>query len=280
MRFPGVLLLLFCLIGCKQEVDHKGKIPLVEISGNILYKEDLMAVLPTDLSKEDSLLFAENYIKNWIEDILLYDQAKLNVPDDEKIDQLIENYRKTLIMHTYQQAMISQKLSGKLTDEELLEYYNNNENLFIVDQPLIKGLFIKVPVTAKDINDIRNRYKRNTPENIEILEKYSLNNAVSYDYFYDKWILASDILDKIPLKIEDINIFLDENRQVEVSDDKYYYFLNIEELLEKGKKKPFEFVEKEIRSLLINMKQISFIQDVKNELYDKAINSEKVIYYY
>lgn len=74
-------------------------------------EEDLQSVLPDGLTTDDSLLFAEHYIRNWVEDVLLYEKARSNIPNNGEIDKLVENYRKALIMHTYQQALIHQTLS-------------------------------------------------------------------------------------------------------------------------------------------------------------------------
>ncbi len=101
-----LVLLLITLLGCgacKKQHDHKGKTPLVEVDGNFLYKEDLMSVLPVGLSKDDSILFTEHYIRSWAEEILLYEKAANNIPDNVDVEKLVENYRKALIMHTYQQ---------------------------------------------------------------------------------------------------------------------------------------------------------------------------------
>ena len=95
----GLLIFLLCA-ACSEQHDHKGRTPLVELDGNFLYREDLQSVLPAGLSKDDSLLFAEHYIRNWVEDILLYDKAQSNIPNNGEIDKLVENYRKALIMHT------------------------------------------------------------------------------------------------------------------------------------------------------------------------------------
>ena len=68
--------LMLCLLGalgsCTQKQDHKGKKPLVEVGGKFLYQEDLQGALPLNLSSDDSVLFAESYIRNWIEDALLF----------------------------------------------------------------------------------------------------------------------------------------------------------------------------------------------------------------
>ena len=190
-----LLLLLITLLGCgacKEQRDHKGKIPLVEVDGNFLYKEDLMSVLPVGLSKDDSILFAEHYIRSWVEEILLYEKAANNIPDNVDVDKLVENYRKALIMHTYQQELINQKLTNDISEQEITDYYGQNKELFKLENPLIKGVFIKVPLTAPQLNNVRRWYKSDKQDAIESLEKYSLQNAVKYEYFYDKWVSVTD----------------------------------------------------------------------------------------
>jgi hypothetical protein len=46
-----------------------------EFSRMTVIKEDLMFVLPVGLSKDDSILFTEHYIRSWAEEILLYEKA-------------------------------------------------------------------------------------------------------------------------------------------------------------------------------------------------------------
>lgn len=282
MRITGILLLCLCLFAaCSEKHEYKGKIPLVEVGGEVLFKEELTAVLPPNLSKEDSLLFAENYILNWVEDVLMYQLAEINIPDNDHINRLTENYRKALIVHTYQQALIAQSLAAGIDEEDILDYYTQNTFLFRVEEPLIKGLFIKVPLSSPGLNDVRRWYKKNTPENTEALEKYSLNKAVSYDYFYDKWTPASSVLEQIvPLDVEDIETYLSANRQVEIRDEEYVYFLNVDQLLIGGEQKPFEFAQKEIKEILANMKKVTFINEVKRELYRNAVSGKNIRYHY
>ena len=52
----------------------------MEVAGEYLYKEDLQAALPFNISKDDSVLFAAHYIRNWVEDVLLFDKAEGNIP--------------------------------------------------------------------------------------------------------------------------------------------------------------------------------------------------------
>lgn len=276
-----ILVIAAAMTGCGQEHNHKGKTPLVEVSGEFLYKEDLQAALPLNISKDDSVLFAEHYIRNWIEDALLFDKAEGNIPDNDKISKLVENYRRALIMHTYQEELVNQKLANDISEEEINAYYEKNKELFRLDNPLVKGLFIKVPLSFPDLGNVRVWYRKNNQDVIEKLEKYSLRNAVSYDYFYDRWTSVPDVAAKIPLKVLDTDAnYLDKNRNVEVKDTAFCYFLHIEDFLGKDKQKPLDFARDEIKEILINLKRVEFINKVKEDLYQRASDRNKIIYYY
>ena len=276
-----ILVIAAAMTGCGQEHNHKGKTPLVEVSGEFLYKEDLQAALPLNISKDDSVLFAEHYIRNWIEDALLLDKAEGNIPDNDKISKLVENYRRALIMHTYQEELVNQKLANDISEEEINAYYEKNKELFRLDNPLVKGLFIKVPLSSPDLGNVRVWYRKNNQDVIEKLEKYSLRNAVSYDYFYDRWTSVPDVAAKIPLKVLDTDAnYLDKNRNVEVKDTAFCYFLHIEDFLGKDKQKPLDFARDEIKEILINLKRVEFINKVKEDLYQRASDRNKIIYYY
>lgn len=276
-----ILVIAAAMTGCGQEHNHKGKTPLVEVSGEFLYKEDLQAALPLNISKDDSVLFAEHYIRNWIEDALLFDKAEGNIPDNDKISKLVENYRRALIMHTYQEELVNQKLANDISEEEINAYYEKNKELFRLDNPLVKGLFIKVPLSSPDLGNVRVWYRKNNQDVIEKLEKYSLRNAVSYDYFYDHWTSVPDVAAKIPLNVLDTDAnYLDKNRNVEVKDTAFCYFLHIEDFLGKDKQKPLDFARDEIKEILINLKRVEFINKVKEDLYQRASDRNKIIYYY
>ena len=110
---------------------------------------------------------------------MLFDKAEGNIPDNDKIKALVENYRKALIMHVYQEELVNQRLAGEISDEEIADYYEKNKTLFVLEEPVIKGLFIKVPLQSQGLADVRRWYKRNSQDAIEKLEKYSLKHAVT-----------------------------------------------------------------------------------------------------
>lgn len=275
-----VLISILGCMACSEKHDHRGKTPLVEVEGNFLYKEDLQPLLPAGLSKEDSLLFTEHYIRNWAEEVLLYKKAEENIPGNTEIDKLVENYRKALIMHTYQQELISQKLSKEISEQELAEYYEKNKELFLLEHPLMKGLFIKVPLKVPGLAKVRQWYKSTDRDAVEHLEKYSLQNAVKYEYFYDKWIPVSEVLDMIPLRMTSPEEYINKNRHVELKDTAFCYFLNVSDYRGAGEQEPYEFARPQVKDILVNLKQLSFMNGVKEDLYQEAVKRKMIIYNY
>jgi hypothetical protein len=266
------------LSACGQSGEHDEKDALVEVNGNYLFKEELQSVLPLGLSTEDSAKFVDNYIREWVEDVLLYEQAKRNVKDSREIERLVENYRKTLLTHTYQQQLIAQRFADDIPEEELQEYYDTNKELFRLDQPMLKGLFIKVPVSAPRLKDVRSWYKSTSQQSIDNLEKYAMQHAARYEYFHNEWVSTPELADIMPLKIAELNNLVEQGRSFEYRDKEFIYFLAISEVMKKNEVKPFETARQEIKEILANMRQVDYMKSVKDDLYEQAVKKNKIIY--
>lgn len=281
MNKIGCLIIgLLVMSGCSGSFNHQGKTPLVEVGDAFLYKEDLDAALPVGIHDKDSVRFAEDYIRNWVEDVLLYGKAEGNIPDNEKIDQQVAAYRRALIMHTYQEELVRQKLGTEVSEEEIEAYYEAHAAQFRAEQPYIQGLFMKVPVQTRNLNRVRNWYKRNTQDAIDGLEKFSIAHAVSYEYFYDRWRPVSEFALKMPLEALETDMdYLKRNKNVEVRDTVYCYFLHVEQFLPKGDLLPLEYAKNEIKEMIINLKRVAFINQMKNDLYREASENNDIIYY-
>lgn len=278
---------LFCIItafvllafGCTEAVDHKGKTPLVQVGDNYLYMEDVMAVTPPGISEKDSAEMADRYIKNWIDDMLLYAKAEGNIPDDAGINELVNSYRRELITHTYIEQIVSQEVENLIPDSEVEEYYNENKDAFLAVEPYIKGLYIKVPKTASGISQVRQWYKDGSERSVDKIEKYGLRNAVDYEYFYDRWRSVNDFFLRLPTDADKEKNNIGKNKNIELSDSAFYYFLHIEDYLGKGEILPLEYAGKDIREIIMNNKRVEFITKMKKDLYDEACDNNDIKYF-
>ena len=271
-----VIIIMAMCISCKKEYDHHGRTPLVELNGRFLYYDEIQSVLPLSLSASDSVAFVEQYKLNWMKELLLMDKATHNIPNNAEIDRLVENYRKSLILHTYQQELINQNLANEVTEEEMLAYFEEHQTLFKAERPLLKGLFIKVPLSAPQLTQLRRWYKDTARVAVENLEKYGLQHAVKYEYFYDKWVSIAEMLDWVPYDEEELTDYLTKRQYLELKDTTFYYFLNVTDYRPVGAQEPFEFAQSQVKDILLNMRRMDYIEQVKNELYEEALEENKI----
>ena len=114
---------------------------------------------------------------------------------------------------------------------------------------------------------------------MEKIEKYSVQNASIYDYFYDKWVDFDDVMDNIPMHIGNSNEFLRTHKYVETTDSTYCYLLNIKEYLPSGSTAPYDYSVPQIKELLLNQKKVDFLRNFEDELYNDAIRGGDVKFY-
>jgi hypothetical protein len=277
-------ILSFCaaaclLCECKPVAKGNG-VTLVKIGGYSLTRSEVRNIIPEGIPPADSLLMAEDYVKKWVENQLIYDAAKRNIGNnDAEINRLVEEYRRSLLRHQYQENLIRTRLSSEISEAEKMAYYQENQAKFLLDKNLVRGLFLKIPAEAPGLDEIRKKYRAHDTKAIENIEKYSVQNAAIYNYFYNRWVDFDEILDKIPIQIPNTTQYLKTQSTVEVTDSVYCYLLNISEYVLSGTISPYEYARPLIQELIINKRKVDFLKDIKEELYRDAVRKGEVVFY-
>jgi hypothetical protein len=253
---------------------------IVKVGNKVLYKGELEENVSPGLSTEDSIIASEHYIRSWINDVLLYDIAAKNVYDKENIERLVNSYKKSLLIYQYQEQLINEKLVKTFDDNTLFKYYDEHKDKFKLENPLIKGVFLKVPADAPQIDDVRSWYKSTNPAQVEKVRKYSLNNAVVYDSFTDRWVDFNQWMNNNwPVDYNDKDAIVTNNKYIEQRDSSYYYFLNIADFLLSGENAPYEFAKVNIQEILINQRRIAFLKQMEDDLYQRAFKKGDIKFY-
>ncbi|MBP7954632.1 MAG: peptidyl-prolyl cis-trans isomerase [Parabacteroides sp.] len=275
-----LLTLSVSLFACKKAIQTDEPDALVKVNDRILTRNEVESLIPKGTTSADSLLLAESYIKKWVKDELVLKIAQRNLGSDkETIDKLVGAYRRSLLRYRYQEKLIQEKLSDEIQESDVLTYYDTNKEKFVLDKNLIKGLFLKVPADAPNLSEVKTWYKSGNVASLEKIEKYSIQNAAIYEYFFDKWVDFDEIRNNIPNQISNPESFLRTNKILEVTDSSFCYFLNIRQVLLKGQVEPFEYAEPRIREILINQRKLDFIKEFEEELYNDALDGGDVIFY-
>ena len=279
MRYCFIFIAFVSLLcSCKgtQPVDDADV--LVKVKDRTLRRSEIKQQIPRGLSSADSMLLAESLERKWVKDALVYDVALRNLEGEDKaeVDKLVEEYRHSLIRYRYQEQLIKERLSSEFQESDMLSYYEENQKKFVLDKALVKGLFLKIPVDAPGLVDVKGWYRSTSEASLEKIEKYSVQNATIYEYFYDKWVDFDEVMDNIPINVSNPNAFLKANKYVEVADSSYCYLLNIKEYLPSGSVEPYDYASSHVTEMLVNQRKVEFLKKFEDELYNDAIRSGDV----
>lgn len=272
-HFQLVVFLLF-IIACKQtEIDKENLV--ARVNDKYLYKADLLREIPQYIKGNDSIEYVKNYISKWAKKNLMLKKAYINLSDDElyELDQQIEDYKNTLIVHRYEQKLISQKSDTSVSNSELESYYNEHMNEFKLDKIIIKSIFVKLKKDNQNYTKIKNLTWSDDEEKKIDLEELCTNNADTF-FFQNDWIEFSYVNSLLPSPIQDLESFVKYSKIYETQDSLYKYLLNIKEFKTKNEIAPLSFITGQLKSLIQNKKKILLIKETENNLYENAVSSK------
>ncbi len=266
--------------GCNTQPEDPLAEPLLVVAEKPLTKRMLYSAIPNNLPEADSIIFAQDYINRWIRSELLLRKAELNLtPEEQDVKQMLEEYRRSLLVHQYQQKLLEQKYSPLITSSEIQTYYEKMIDNFKLTTPIIKGVFVIVPKTAPNIDELKRLYRSDDSEDVVKLEAYCFTNARKYEVFVDHWLPMDDINRRLPERISRPEQFLKYNNDYTTSDSLYQYFFSIKEYKLIDEVAPRDFVEEKIKAILLNKKRLEFIKQLEADLYEEGLK-QKIIKFY
>ncbi len=268
---------IFSLLSCQSNSTAPAKEVVAEVKGKYLYLIDIQDAMPKGLNDKDSAQFARQFIQNWVSDELMYSIARKNIPDEEKIDAMVEEYRHQLITNEYQRYLIEEKLSSEISDEEISEYREAHKAQMVLKTNQIKGLFLKIPLNAPKHDQLHTWMTLKKPDYLEKIDKYSIQHAVAYENFVNRWVDFDAIMANIPYSISNPSVFLKQNRQLQVSDTAYFYMLAIQEVATAGTPLPDELANEEARSRLVAERKVNYLVKFRSDLLQKALKDNDVV---
>ena len=278
-KFICIITLPALLFACREEVSYVERPTIASVGDTHLYKDEADMAYARLGHGVDSVAFMQNYVEQWAIDLLFLQKAKENVVSTQEIDRMVENYRINLIQNLYQDRLITQQLLPGITETEVQEFYEKEAALFELDEPFIKGFYVKMPLKSSKIRNVRNWCLRKGQDDLEELEKFCSENGYEYQFFIEEWIPFADLVRRTPLTGQQLMTRLQKNSTIEFNDDGNVYFVSADSILKENDTKPIEMVAGEIKELLLNSKKAKFIKTVKRSLYEEALNTGRVILY-
>jgi hypothetical protein len=275
-----VLFVVFILSACTNlfQSDQEDRI-VARANDKYLRISELEERIPDGLPDRDSITLAENYISKWIQQEILTQKAKESLKSEEQdFSKQLDEYRNSLLLFTLEQKLVSQYLDTVVTSAEIEAYFAENRSQFELKGNIVKFDFVKINKRSRYLREFRRLLKSSDPENVAELAGYAEKNATDY-WFARDWVSMNDLLDAMPLEVDNQALYLRRTNYAEAVDSVYIYLVRINDYKTADSISPLEFEREKIRNIILNGRKSSLIEKKRQELIDQAFKDDKAKIY-
>lgn len=234
--------------------------------------EEVVELMPQDLSAEDSTTFVQNYINAWAKNQVILHKAEYNLVEDQKnFEKLIEDNRNDLLKFAYQQEVIKKYLDTNITPEEIAEYYEQHAQDFELKENIIKASYVRFNKKTPKLGDAKKWFFNGKEKDKERFMEYTIRYSNLYNFNDTTWMSFEDLAKIVPIQTYNQQQFLSQNRQAEVQDSAHVYWLKFTGYKIKDNASPLTYVEKTIKNIIINQRKLEVVKEMENNLLKEAI---------
>lgn len=243
---------------------------LIQIGDSTLTLHEVVARIPVGLEPADSVNLFDKIVDTWIQNLLLRQVAADNLTDLSRIDAMVDEYRNQLIVSEYRRRMKEENVKA-VPEDSVRDYYRRFGAEMKLEQPLVRGIYIKIPAGSEHAAEITSRMRTARPEDIDYIEKHGLREAMQYDYFGDRWVDWQIVAEQIPQRIAEPDAFVAGNRFFSTEYNGSLYLLHISDFIRSGERMPYDFAAPLIADRLNEQQRTSYEARLINSLYRKAL---------
>jgi hypothetical protein len=226
-------------------------------------------------SAQDSLAQLRNYVEHWVRETLLLHEAEKYMPADIDIDELVEDYRSTLIVSNFEQNLVQVQLDTIITDEELQTYYERNKEQYQLERPIIRCHFLKVKKPVPERNQLRRWWDNENQHDFNRLVAYGNRYAEVFMLEDSTWYQVEEIENLMPpgtLSSQNMR----RNRSLRFTDDQYEYYLRIHESVLSTEIAPLSYIREQATRYIMHKRKLELLERIKADLYRSELDNDQV----
>lgn len=233
-----------------------------------LFREDLIDVLPNNISKEDSVVLVQGYINDWAIKQLLLKKAETNssLEDFTEINLLVRDYKQSLLINSYKEILIKQQLDTIIEDEEIEVFYSENKDNFRLNEELLKIKYLHFDNNIINKKELIDLFKSDDIDDLEQLEKQQLSFKF-YQFNDSIWSQLDKVLLKLPFSKE---ILLKKTKFTQKQDSLGLYLVAIKDVLVRNDTAPLSYIKPTIKQMILHKRKIELIRDIEKILIKDA----------
>ncbi len=252
---------------------------LAEVEGEQLYLSELEGMIPPGSTSEDSSLIINAFVEKWVREAVLLNEAERNVPKDFNIDQLVRDYRASLVKNNYENILIDQLMDSTVTNAEIGNFYEANREYFRLNEPIIRYWLLQLPENHSEINEVKKWWQQiSKEENQEKILDFVGRNSIDAKLKDSVWYEVSELIEELPTgwmtkaNVATVTNFIRKDEGVE-------YFFRPFQVLQKNATPPQSFLKAKIKRAILHQRKQKFLEEKKEEMYTRELRQQKIKIY-
>ncbi len=225
-----------------------------------LYPSEVKGLLGENISPQDSAQFVEAYIDHWIQQNIILRIAENNLQQElPEINRQTKEYKESLLIYAYEKFWLSQNLDTIIKTDSLEAYYNAHLQDFILQADIYKLSYAVIPVTNSKYDSLYFWFNKDIEKYRNELESFCLVNCSNYLFESQQWMFAESLIGILPAEMY-ANENLRNTKTLTGEDATNRYLVKTHAFMKAGEQAPFEFVQEDIRRIMINQKKIALLK--------------------
>ncbi|MDB9736266.1 MAG: hypothetical protein QNK88_03425 [Polaribacter sp.] len=251
-----------------QEKEDRASDIIAIVNTEKLFRKDLKYVSPKNISTKDSVILIKSFVQNWaIKKLLLSAAVNNNSSESLKnINQLVQDYKESLLINNYKEELIKQQLDTIVAEEEVEEFYLANNDNFKLNEVLVKSKYVYFKQSKSVEKEIISLFKSDEIEAAEALERQQLSFKM-LQLNDSVWLELDQILLKLPFSKENL---LKKSKFIQKQDSLGLYLVAIKEVLHRNDIAPLSYVMPTIKEMILHKRKIELIREIEKIIVKDA----------
>jgi hypothetical protein len=216
-----------------------------------------------------------SYVEHWVREAILLYEAEQHFPADIDINDLVLDYRHSLIISDYEKNLVETQLDTMISNAELQAYYQKNKDQYQLERPIVRAHFVRLHNSTDSLLQFREWWDSTDSLDFQALISFSNFHADVFMLEDSTWYKVEEIEGLMPP-----GTWRSENMRAKTSlrftDDQYEYYLRISESVLSTQIAPLSYIRGQAVRFIMHKRKLELLEKMKTDLYNREMRGDYI----
>lgn len=231
-------------------------------------------VFPPGITPQDSLILLESYVSMWVKQQLKVREAEtLFSESGADIEQMVNDYRNSLLTHKLDQYYIDNNLDTLISDAEITKYYNERRSDFLLDRQIVKGRIVRLPDNYRQKAKLKELMPGQGDKYQDFHDMAVKNGFTVWEF--NSWTDFPEFAAELPVSRQTgYEELFNASGVTEIGQGDDLYYVYITDRRKIGDVAPIERVRASIRQIIFHQRRLDVLRNYEDSIYRHALDSD------